>query len=189
MRIAPSLRLTEPERQQLTQGARGRRTPAPRHDGLVRNRGPRHPAPCRRPGHPSADRGLLAASRRAPAPARPRPGCPRGGRPPQAPPGADRPHSEDDDPDDTARRHSLVDPHLGSALADESYVCAAGLDRPWPATPPGSEPARSARIRTSRTSWRMWWACLGTRPSMPSSSAWMRTARSTPWIAPSLVYP
>ena len=75
--------------------------------------------------------------------------APCGGRPPQTPPGADRTHSEDDDPDDTARRHSLIDPHLGSAPADESYVGAVGLDCPWPATPPGSD-LHAHRIRTSQ---------------------------------------
>jgi hypothetical protein len=79
MRIAPSLRLTEPERQQLTQWARGRRTPARRvlraTMALLATEGHDNQHLTCRPGHQSVDRGLLAASRRAPAPARPRPGC------------------------------------------------------------------------------------------------------------------
>ena len=140
MRIRPFLQLTEPERQQLAQWARGRRTPArlvlrakiallaaEGHDnqriavaldtsrqtvGLWRHR---------------------VATQRLPGLAQ---DAPRGGRPPKARQAPDRAHSEDDDPDDTTWRHPLVNPHLGSAPADESYVRAASLDCPWFATPP-----------------------------------------------------
>ena len=143
MRIAPSLRLTEPARQQLTPWARGRGTPARcvlrATMALLATEGHdnQHSAAAL-----DTSRQTVGLWRHRVAPQR-LPGlvqdAPCGGRPPQAPPGADRTHSEDDDPDDTARRHSLIDPHLGSAPADESYVGAAGLDRPWPATPPGSD--------------------------------------------------
>ena len=162
---------------------------APRHECLVGGRGPRPPAQGPRPGHESANRGPLAAPRRAPAPARPRPGCAPRRAAPQGASGAHRLHADDDDPDAPAWRHPLVAPHRGSAPADESYVRAAGLDRPGVAPPPASGPSRSARPRPSRTSWRMWWAGLCTRPNMPWFSAWRRTARSKRWIAPSPAYP
>lgn len=140
MRIAPSLQVTETERQQLEQWARGRRTPA----RLVLRA---KIALVAAVGHDNqhiavaldTSRQTVGLWRHRVATQRP-PGlaqdAPRGGRPPQGAPGTDRAHSEDDDPDDTAWRHPLVDPPLGSAPADESYVRAAGLDCPWFATPP-----------------------------------------------------
>ena len=140
MRIAPSLRLTASERQQLTQWARGRRTPArlvlrakiallaaEGHDN-------QHIAAALDTSRQTV--GLWrhrVATQRLPGLAQ---DAPRGGRPPKARQALIARILKTTTQTTPPGRHPLVDPHLGSAPADESHVRAAGLDCPWVAPPP-----------------------------------------------------
>ena len=140
MRIAPSIQVTEPERQQLTQWARGRRTPArlvlrakitllaaEGHDN-------QHIATTLDTSRQTV--GLWRyrfATQRLPGLAQDAP--PRRTSP-QGAPGPHRAHSEDNHPNNAARRHPLVDPYRGAIAAHEPHVRAAGLDQSWLTTPP-----------------------------------------------------
>ena len=141
MRIAPAVHLSGPERQQLKQWARGRRTPA----RLVLRAKIVLLAAAGHDNHQIA--AAVATSRQTVGLWRQRfvtqrvlgltRDAPRGGRPPQGTSDPDRAHPEDNDAHETTCRHPLVHPHLGATPADESHVRAAGLDCAWAPSPSG----------------------------------------------------
>ncbi len=185
MRIAPSIQVTATERRQLAQWTRGRRTPARL---VLRAKITLLAAE----GHNNQPIAALDTSRQTVGLWRQRfvtqrlvglaQDAPRGGRPPKA-------------------RQALIARILTTTTQTTPPGATPGRPAPWPDTcartprscsesgppmacsPIESGPLHSAGIRTSRTSWRTWWACICTRPSMPWSCAWMRKASSKPWIA------
>jgi transposase len=164
MRIAPSLQVTVTERQQLAQWARGRRTPARlvlrAHIILLAAEGHdnQHIAAALDTSRQTV--GLWRhrfATQRLPGIAQ---DAPRGGRPPKA-------------------RQALISRILNTTthttppaathwsprtLARHLRTNPTFVQRVWTAhglqPPTESGPLSSAGIRTSRTNWRTWWACI-----------------------------
>lgn len=140
MRIAPAVHLMDPERQQLEQWARGRRTPA----RLVLRAKIVLLAAAGHDNHQIA--AAVATSRQTVGLWRQRfvtqrvlglaQDAPRGGRPLK-----DRQTLTarilNNDSHKASRCHPLVHPHLGATPTDQSHVCAAGLDCAWAATASG----------------------------------------------------
>ena len=172
MHVVPSIQVTEPARQQLTQWARGQRTPArlvlrTKSTSLAAEGHDNSTLPPRstRVGKPwvsgvtaSPPSGCLVSPRNAP----------RGGQPPKVRQALTvRLLKTTDHPPKPPAATPWSTRTVARYLPTPPRLC----NEPRPAI--GVQPYRvravtlSQEIRTSRTSWRMWWASVCPRPSMP----------------------